>query len=211
MKDYPLLARLKHYLRKCKYSFFRRQAKLGETAKAKNRRLGEGFFEKYCLGAGLDIGYGGDLMSPNCRGWDFEDGDCQYLRGLNNASFDFVYSSHVLEDMLCPTVALSNWWRVLKPRGYMILYIPHRDLYEKKKELPSRWNYDHKYFFLLDRDEPPDTLGILPLLQRAISDFEIVYAKECRQGHTIDDPEIHSDGEYPLEVVVLKKSKTNAR
>ncbi len=67
----------------------------------------------------------------------------------------------------------------------MILYLPHRNLYEKKKTLPSRWNLDHKHFFLIDKDEEPDTIGIIPMIQRSLSDFEIVYAKECSEGHTI--------------------------
>jgi SAM-dependent methyltransferase len=183
-----------------------RQSREGETSKAKERRQKEGFFEKYCLGKGLDIGYGGDLLTENCMGWDREHGDAQYLKSLKNSKFDFVYSSHTLEHMVDPAIALKNWWRVLKPQGYLILFIPHRDLYEKKKTLPSRWNPDHKHFFLIDRDEEPDTIGIVPLIQKTLTGYEIIYAKECSEGHTITDPEILSDGEYSIEVVVKKKA-----
>src|ERR1700733_7238536 len=44
----------------------------GETAKARARRVREGFFEKYCVGHGLDLGYGGDLLGKNCMRWDLE-------------------------------------------------------------------------------------------------------------------------------------------
>jgi len=194
-----------HELKKLQYLTVGQPFKPGETAKAKQRRTEEGFFDKYCQGKGLDIGYGGDLLAPNCKGWDREHGDAQYLHGMEDASFDFVYSSHTLEHMVNPGIALRNWWRVLKPGGYLILYIPHRDLYEKKKTLPSRWNNDHKHFFLTDTDEEPDTIGIIPLIQRTLANQKVIYAKECNAGHTITDPEIHSDGEYSIEVVIKKE------
>lgn len=192
-------------VKRIQYRALGRPTRKAETTKARGRRVRQGFFEKYCQGRGLDIGYGGDLLSENCTGWDFEHGDAQYLRGLGDSEFDFVYSSHTLEHMVDPAIALRNWWRVLKQGGSLILYIPHRDLYEKKKNLPSRWNEDHKHFFLVDRDEGPDTIGIVPLIERTLSGFEILYAKECSEGHTITDPDKHSDGEYSIEVVLRKE------
>jgi SAM-dependent methyltransferase len=106
--------------------------------------------------------------------------------------------------MVDPAVSLQNWWRVLKSGGHMIIYIPHRDLFEKKKTLPSNWNDDHKQYFLLDKDEAPDTIGAVPLIERTLTDFEIIYAKVCNEGFTITDPLIHSDGEYSIEVVLKK-------
>lgn len=193
------------YLR-IKYRMFGQPVVKAESSKAKLRRQREGFFEKYCTGKGLDIGYGGDRVVPDCDVWDFEHGDAQYLKGMKNEKYDFVYSSHTLEHMVDAGIALQNWWRVVKKGGYLILYIPHRELYEKKKTLPSRWNADHKHFFLLDKDELPDTKGIIPLIHRSLNNFEIVYAKECSEGHTITDPEIHSDGEFSIEVVLRKKN-----
>lgn len=198
-----------HNLMKAVYHVWGRPIRAAETAKAYSRRVKEGFFHNYCFGEGLDIGYGGDLLSDNCMGWDFENGDAQYLKGLDDSQFDFVYSSHTLEHMQEPDVALKNWWRVLKPGGFLILYLPHRDLYEKKNTLPSRWNYDHKHFFLLDRDEQPDTIGLLPLIERILDNYEIVYAKECSEGHTITAPDIHSNGEYSLEAVIKKTDFRN--
>lgn len=192
-------------LLKIKYLTVGRSCKPTETAKAKQRRIREGFFEKYCLGKGLDIGYGGNCLTENCRGWDFEHGDAQYLNGIRDSEFDFVYSSHTLEHMADTGVALKNWWRVLKPGGHLIIYIPHRDLYEKKTTLPSRWNEDHKHFFLLDSDDGHDTIGIIPLIQRTLSRYKIIYAKECNEGNTITRPEIHSDGEYSIEVILKKE------
>ena len=75
---------------------------------------------------------------------------------------------------------------------------------KKKKTLPSRWNPNHKHFFLIDKDDPPDTIGIIPLIERTLINHKIIYAKECNKGHTIMDPLIHSNGEYSIEVVIKK-------
>lgn len=184
-----------------------RQPRSRETAKAKVRRLREGFFVKYCQGRGLDIGYGGDLLTLNCEGWDLEQGDAQYLKGVEDSTFDFVYSSHTLEHLEDPAEGLRNWYRVINFGGYLILYIPDRNLYEKRVTLPSKWNSEHRHFFLLDKDEPPNTIGILNLIKRSLSNYRLVYGKVCDTGHTkenTNNPDIHPDGEYSIEVVIQK-------
>ena len=199
-------ARVKKNYYKRQYLRGNRPKVTAETSKAFTRRKSENFFEKYCVGQGLDIGFGGDLIVPNAQGYDFEHGDAQSLDNLQNESYDFVYSSHTLEHIPDVEIALKNWYRVLKKNGYLILYLPHRDLYEKKQTLPSRFNEDHKHFFLLENDEEPDTIGVLSLLERTLTNFDVVYAKECYEGHTITDPQLHSNGEYSIEVVVKKKN-----
>ena len=177
---------------------------VGGTAKAHDRRVREGFFERYCFGEGLDVGYGSDLIVPGCSGWDLRNGDAQYLAGIEDESFDFVYSSHCLEHMYDVQISLKNWFRVVKKGGYLLLAIPHRDLYEKKTQLPSRWNGDHKHMFLIGRAEPPDTLDIVEEIKSALKNYDIKYIKACDEGHTITDPLAHSDGEYQIEIVIQK-------
>lgn len=176
----------------------------GETAKAYRRRVREGFFGKYCRGEGLDIGYGSDPVTPECSGWDMRNGDAQYLDGVGDESFDYVYSSHCLEHMHDVRTALRNWFRVVRQGGYLLLAVPHRDLYEKKSRLPSRWNIDHKHMFLIGKSEPPDTLDIVEEIRGSLTGYDIKYVKECAEGHTISDPYRHSDGEYQIEAVVQK-------
>lgn len=94
--------------------------------------------------------------------------------------------------------------RRVRKGGYLILAIPHRDLYEKKISLPSRWNGDHKHMFLIGRAEPPDTLDIVEEIKSALTGYDIKYIKACDEGHTITDPAIHSDGEYQIELVLQK-------
>ena len=201
---------IKDRIRKIRYNLFGRipflgrKVSIGETAKAKARREREGFFAKYCQGKGLDIGYGGDPVVSNVRGWDFEHGDAQLLRGLDDESYDFVYTSHLVEHLPDVELAIKNWWRVLKPGGFLLLYLPHRDLYEKKTTLPSRFNFDHLHFFLLDKDEAPDTIGLVPLLERTLDNLDITYARVCDEGYVNPGDELPSQGEFSIEIVVRK-------
>ena len=191
---------------KLKIKFVGRAYIPGETSKAKKRREEEGFFEKYARGKGLDIGFGGDPVTPNVKGYDFEHGNALYLDGLKpNEKFDFVYSSHCLEHMPDPGLALKIWWKRVKRGGYLIFAVPHRDLYERKKTLPSDWNQDHKYFYLPEKHEPPCTLGVKQLIKESLGDYKIMYVKTCDQGYEyIGKNGQHSKGEFSIEAVIKK-------
>ncbi len=141
-----------------------------------------------------------------CAQWDLllDSGDATTMGGAANAHFDWVYSSHLLEHLLHPIAALRRWWQLLRPGGHLILYVPHRDLYEKRRVLPSRFNRDHKFFLLPDRDDPPHTLNLARLLGETTPGGRLLYIRTCDEGHTITDPERHSDGEYSIEAVVRK-------
>ena len=49
------------------------------------------------------------------------------LSEVSNESYDFVLSSHALEHTANPLKALTEWGRVLKPGGALILVVPHKD------------------------------------------------------------------------------------
>lgn len=178
----------------------------GETSKAHGRRGKEAFFEKYCKGDGLDIGCGNDPVVPGCSGWNLINGDAQYLKGIDDETFDWVYSSHCLEHMWDVRCAISNWFRVVKLGGYLILYIPQRDLYEKKEVLPSLFNGDHKHMFLLGKKSAPDTLDIIEEIREALDakDYVIEYIKTCKDGYVRNAEGIQSFGEYSIECVIKK-------
>jgi predicted SAM-dependent methyltransferase len=120
-----------------------------ETRKCFQKRLRRGDFEKYFIGKGIDIGCGDDpLEAP--RGtvdpWDQPRGDAQELGGVEDAAYDFVYSSHCLEHLRSVERALSSWVRILKPGGFLYFTVPDYSLYEKE-QFPSRFNSDHKQTF----------------------------------------------------------------
>jgi ADP-heptose:LPS heptosyltransferase len=71
--------------------------------------------------------------------------DCTHLQLFGSASMDFVFSSHLLEHVDDYKAALKEWWRVIKPGGHLVLYLPHRDLYPRIGQPGS--NPDHKHDF----------------------------------------------------------------
>ena len=112
---------------------------------------------RYLVGNGIDIGAGPDSIAhyyelfplmKSCRGWDLQDGDAELMSTVEDNSFDFVHSSHCLEHMRNPSVALDNWLRILKPGGYIVCLIPDEDLYEQG-QFPSTFNADHKHTFTI--------------------------------------------------------------
>jgi SAM-dependent methyltransferase len=89
------------------------------------------------------------------------------LEGVASASFDFVHSSHCLEHMRNPEEALTNWLRVLKPGGYLIVTVPDEDLYELGT-WPSCFNADHKWTFTICKETSwsPVSLNVVDLARR---------------------------------------------
>src|SRR6516225_258951 len=127
-----------------------------ELSKATQRRLHDpNFINRSFKGDGIDIGAGNDplgqylelfgLMS-SCRAYDKQDGNAETMAGLMDGMFDFVHSSHCLEDMEDAHVALKNWFRILKPGGHLIVVVPDEDMYEQGI-FPSTFNPDHKWSF----------------------------------------------------------------
>lgn len=124
-----------------------------EASKNKTRRDQNGDWFKYFTGLGVDIGCGNDpVKKDHCDRWDKPDGDAQYMQGVLDNMYHWVHSSHCLEHMREPNVALRHWYRVVKPGGYLIITVPSWELYEHKT-WPSRFNPDHKWAFTLDPRE----------------------------------------------------------
>lgn len=179
---------------------------MGETSKSKARREREGFF-LLLEGRGIDIGCGADKVTDDAEEWDMYQrghGDATDMAGVLDETYDWVYSSHTLEHLDNPGRALQSWWRILKPGGRLIVTVPHRDLYEKRERPPSKWNHEHKVFFVPDRHLFDDVLGLKQLVEESLPYGTIERLAVCDDGHTITDPEIHSDGEYQIEIFVRK-------
>lgn len=112
----------------------------------------------YLKGRGLDVGAGTFKVLPhvisvdNCVDTslfgipispDVKVKTADDLGMFASQSMDFLYSSHLLEHMQDPEKTLKEWWRVIKPRGCLVLYLPHEDLYPKVGEEGA--NSDHKH------------------------------------------------------------------
>lgn len=156
-----------------------------ECGKAIARRLHEpGFLQRYFVGEGIDIGGGYDGLDnyvrlfpriTKVRNWDLPDGDAQEMAGVPEAAFDFVHSSHCLEHMRDPIVAMANWWRILKPGGHLIVLVPDEDLYEQGV-WPSTFNTDHKRTFTIWKRQSwsPVSTNVTDLLEMLGDDAKVL-------------------------------------
>lgn len=133
---------------------------MNEARKAKPRIL------KYLNGRILDIGGGQDPIAPEAEVWEVAQGDAQYLDCVEDEQYDTVFSSHCLEHMRSPLEALLNWYRVLKPGGYLIVLAPEEDLYEQHL-WPSHFNDDHKWGVTLHKDQSwhPQSCNLLDIVR----------------------------------------------
>jgi SAM-dependent methyltransferase len=129
-----------------------------ECSKSVARRLRDSnFCRLYFRGDGVDIGGKPDPLSlytelfpgiTSVKVWDLEDGDAQFMAGVQDSTFDFVHSSHCLEHLRDAEEGLKNWLRILKPGGYIVAMVPDEDLYEQGV-FPSTFNTDHKATFTI--------------------------------------------------------------
>lgn len=207
---------------------------MAETRKAHERRLRENWYAKFLRPPILDVGSGVDpLPFKGVTHWDYQwtyiegpdettfenspgDRDAQTLNGLADESFGCVYASHILEHLEDPVTAIKNWWRVLMPGGFLIIAVPHRDLYEKKKTHPSLWNPrdregggGHLTFWLPNLDDPPDTLSLLRTIQESVpADADVHDFRVIDDGYDYSlAPDVHPVGEYAIEMVLHKSSR----
>ena len=90
---------------------------------------------KWCRGLGIDIGCGSKRLSPSVLStdnylstgvdllWDhLQKGPYPF----EDQAFDFVFSSHVIEDFSPEDIprVFAEWWRMVKIGGYLVLLVP---------------------------------------------------------------------------------------
>ena len=137
-----------------------------DEAKKTNNMRGQAFLKKYFSGKIIDIGAGEDLVCDGAEKFDQDDGDANHItRYRNMNTYDTVHSSHCLEHMYEPEKALLEWWKIIKPGGYLVLVVPDEDLYEQGY-WPSHFNRDHKATFTISNKKSwsPVSFNILELV-----------------------------------------------
>jgi SAM-dependent methyltransferase len=149
-----------------------------EEAKKTNEIRGQEFITKYLTGKVIDIGAGNDLVCSWAERFDKEDGDANHISQYREAnSYDTVHSSHCLEHMYNPQDALAEWWKLIKPGGYLVVVVPDEDLYEQGF-WPSRFNKDHKATFTLKQQPSwsPVSYNVSDIVA-ALPDAEVISAE----------------------------------
>ena len=154
----------------------------------------------YCTGYGVDIGYGGDPITPQAITVDLPvpytnvgnhplnlGGDARNLYWFNEGVLDYVFSSHLLEDFEDTEAVLREWLRVLKPGGCLILFCPVEQIYrEHCAKTGEIYNTAHK-----------------------IRNFSLAYVRQILVDKIRDVEIVHENplvDTYSFELVVRKLS-----
>ena len=155
-----------------------------DEAKKTNLLRGAAFGSRYFTGRVIDVGCGDDLVVPHAVPFDTVHGDAQWiLNYFEPNSFDCVHSSHCLEHMRDVDIAITQWWGLVKPGGYLIIVVPDEDLYEQGT-WPSLFNPDHKATFRLGKPASWSSVSYdLGDLARALPDADLIEAQLQDDGY----------------------------
>lgn len=141
---------------------------------------------KYTRGKGVDLGCGPYKAFPHFIGVDNGDHEsfgwrikpdlrvetCEKLEIIASQSLDFVFSSHLLEHIQDYKATLKEWFRVLKPHGYLCLYLPHKSFYPNIGEPGA--NPTHLHDFL-----PSD---IISAMREVAKGWDLVEKQDRNEG-----------------------------
>lgn len=183
------------------------------------------FQRRYFAGDGLDIGGKPDPLSlyvelfpllNSVRTWDLEDGDAQFLESVQDNSYDFVHSSHCLEHLHDPNQGLANWFRVIRPGGFLVVTVPDEDLYEQGV-FPSTHNKDHKWTFTIYKQESwsQRSINLLELVIGLGKAAEVEKIELLNAGYRYQLPRYDQTltpiGECAIELVIRKRTDEEIR
>jgi ADP-heptose:LPS heptosyltransferase len=191
-----------------------------EASKAIHRRLRDpNFVNRYFRGEGVDIGSGNDPLVhyaeffpliTGVRSWDRADGDAETMPGLDAGIFDFVHSSHCLEDLPNPHEAIRRWFDLVRPGGHMIILVPDEDMYEQGI-FPSTFNPDHKWTFTIfkHRSWSPKSINIAELLESLPATADVIKVERLTGTYRFKHMDRQDQTRTPLaeaaiEIIVRK-------
>lgn len=152
---------------------------------------------KYCKGQGLDLGCGLTKIRSDAIGIDLKSPfadmhmDARVLADYPDGFFDYVFSSHLLEEIENTEATLREWLRVIKDDGYLVLYQADAEYYYPLGDLQC--NKAHVHHFLWE-----DLWKII----ENIGGVQLVY-------HDRFDPNNFS--EWSFELVVQKTTQIYKR
>jgi SAM-dependent methyltransferase len=108
------------------------------------------------------------------------------LDSIGNKSYDFVMSSHVIEHIANPLKAISEWKRVLRMGGVLVLVCPHKEA-----------TFDHR--------RPVTPLAhLIEDYNKRVNDYDLMHLPEILELHDLSlDPEAGSYEQF------LARSKEN--
>ena len=192
-----------------------------ESTKSIARRIRDPrYVIRFFSGEGIDIGGKPDPLSlhrhifplvKSVRTWDLEDGDAQFMSNVEDSTFDFVYSSHTLEHMRDPFIAIKNWFRILKPGGHMVLSVPDEDLYEQG-DFKNSFNRHHRHTFTIFKSESwsEKSINLTNLVESLGSSAQLILINLEDTHYRYDIPKFDQTRaplvESAIELVIRKRT-----
>jgi SAM-dependent methyltransferase len=177
-----------------------------EASKSMRRRnKDKNFWRSIFRGKGVDIGAGDDCIDSHLnlfpamnsvRNWDLKDGDAQYMASVEDETYDFVHSSHCLEHMVDPYIAIENWLRIIKTNGYVVVTIPDEIMYEKEV-WPSQFNEDHKWSWRIGKETNMPKSIYLPEFLDHFKKNKTARIERCVRLTAGWNPNSRADQTYP--------------
>jgi SAM-dependent methyltransferase len=190
-----------------------------ELSKATLRRFHDiRYATRWFRGDAIDIGAGDDpltfhrLFFPllrNVVATDKEDGDAMLMDWVADESYDTVHSSNCLEHLEDPFISVSNWIRICRKGGHIVIVVPDEDLYEQG-EFPSTMNDDHKWSFTIGKTESwsPKSVSLIHFLQQFTDRVRILRLELLDAGFIYGAPRMDQTlglmAESAIEIVLQK-------
>lgn len=114
----------------------------------------------YCKGNGIDIGSQGSPVNPDSIQIEYDrerfdidvpihwEGDGTSNLPFKDNVLDYVYSSHLIEDYVDWIPILTEWNRVIKPSGYIVIMVPDKNIFRDRvnKGQPDNLNHKHESY-----------------------------------------------------------------
>ena len=179
---------IRKYINKIKRKLGIQSVYPSETSKVRHLVL------DYCQGYGCDIGFGGDKIKPEAVGIDFAnpyahtgkdkvDIPCDVINDplpIADNEYDYVYTSHLIEDFEDTKIGLEKFIRILKSGGNLILVFPDQQKYERHcRRTGQPLNMYHKhadmgYNFIITKLSDLKTI-----------EYEILFHSNCEIDYNV--------------------------
>lgn len=178
-------------------------ASVSETSKYRH------LVAQYCVGNGIDVGSSGDPVVPTAIQIDLPLGEAYspdlggqhpvQLRGdgtklhwFRDMVFDYVFSSHLLEDFVNWEPVVREWSRVLKRGGHLIILMPDKERWQAALGRGQPPNLAHKH-----EGRP----GELSALIAKIGGYDVILDGYCTPDDPTDYGLVFVARKRPLELV----------
>jgi len=140
---------------------------------------------QYCVGFGIDVGSQGDPVVPSAISFDLPEKEfLKYSGGqppkgridvrghaenlpFSAGTFDYLYSSHLLEDFYDWAPILIEWVRVVKIGGRIIILVPDRIRWWDAMAAGQPPNCQHRHEPVLgDLTKIMPRFGVQPIVEK---------------------------------------------